>query len=178
MERNAQRFSLHLERDVIARLIPHRPPLALVDCVHSFAPGRRATLEASLAIDGSEAVLEGHFPGRALWPGAYVMEGLAQAAALLLVLQEVFEDKGEAAVLDPVAELDRTGTTEPPAIGVLASTEIKFQRPIAPPATLQYQITLMGVFGTVRRLEGVALLDGEPVASGRMAIAILAGTPT
>ena len=69
--------------DVIARLLPQGDPIRLVDSVISWRPQH---IHARYRVPADHPVLAGHFPGRPLWPGVYLIEGLAQAALLLGVL--------------------------------------------------------------------------------------------
>ena len=71
---------------MVRRLLPHRPPLLLVDRIHAFSPGDVPSLRASRQISASEPVFAGHFPQLSLWPGVYTVEGLGQACNLLYVL--------------------------------------------------------------------------------------------
>ena len=75
-------MTLPLGPEVIEQLLPHRPPLLLLDAVTQFAADP-PSLTATKHIAATEAVFAGHFPGRAIWPGAYTIEGLAQACALV-----------------------------------------------------------------------------------------------
>lgn len=78
--------ALELGPDVVRRLLPHRPPLLLVDRIHAFTAEDPASLRASRYISASEPVFAGHFPQLSLWPGVYTIEGLGQTCNLLYVL--------------------------------------------------------------------------------------------
>lgn len=65
----------------IRELLPHRYPLLLVDKILDLTPYK--FLLASKNITMNEPVFQGHFPDRPIYPGVYLIEGLAQASAIL-----------------------------------------------------------------------------------------------
>lgn len=66
----------------IVTLVPHRPPQLLLDRVLDATPDR-ITTEGHIPADA----LPGHFPGRPIVPGAWLVEGLAQSLAALAALR-------------------------------------------------------------------------------------------
>lgn len=65
----------------IARTLPHRYPMLLIDRVISCEPGR--CLRAIKNVTINEPFFPGHFPGFPVMPGVLVIEALAQAACIL-----------------------------------------------------------------------------------------------
>ena len=70
-----------LDRDGVMALLPHRPPMLLVDRASRVAPGVEAA--AQFAVDRELPCFAGHFPGDPVLPGIYLLECMAPAAALL-----------------------------------------------------------------------------------------------
>lgn len=65
----------------IAALLPHRPPMLMVDRVLELdGAGARAVKQ----ISWSEPCFQGHFPGQPIFPGVLVIEALAQTCAIWL----------------------------------------------------------------------------------------------
>ena len=64
----------------IAALLPHRPPMLMVDRVLELdGAGARAVKQ----ISWSEPCFQGHFPGQPIFPGVLVIEALAQTLSLI-----------------------------------------------------------------------------------------------
>lgn len=82
--------ALPIDAEGIKRLIPHRPPFLLVDEVVELDQGRKIVAYKRLRED--DPVLAGHFPGNPVYPGVYMVEGLAQAAAILGQFSENVKD--------------------------------------------------------------------------------------
>lgn len=157
----------------IERLLPHREPLLLVDRVDHYVPGPRPRLRAGLSIDGREPVLRAHFPGQPIWPGAYLLEGLAQAAGLLLGLDWLFATQGAQGVRDfsEHGSLDRVSGS-PSGGGLLARAEVAFLSPVQPPAQLVYELRRRGGADRIERVDGRVEVDGQAVAEGSLVIAL------
>ena len=65
----------------ILKQLPHRYPILLVDRVLELEKGVRIKALKNVSIN--EPHFQGHFPHRPVMPGVLMVEGLAQAAALV-----------------------------------------------------------------------------------------------
>lgn len=65
----------------IMRLIPHRPPFLLVDCIKSI---ETHAVVAIKNVSINEPYFQGHFPGHPVMPGVLLIEALAQAGCIML----------------------------------------------------------------------------------------------
>lgn len=79
MEKSA--FTLPIECHTLQQSLPHRFPFFLIDRVLSLEPS--ASIEAIKNISLSDPILQGHFPGRPVYPGVLIIESMAQASAIL-----------------------------------------------------------------------------------------------
>ncbi|MFU8893148.1 MAG: 3-hydroxyacyl-ACP dehydratase FabZ family protein [Luteolibacter sp.] len=61
--------------------LPHGPAFRFISELRELEPGVSAT--ATYTITGTEAFLEGHFPGNPIWPGVIMIEAIAQLAGVV-----------------------------------------------------------------------------------------------
>ena len=80
-------------KDVIESILPHRDPFLLVDEVTELDPGRRVV--ARRAVSADDWWFPGHFPERAVMPGVLIVEAMAQAGAVAVLVEE--ENRGKIA---------------------------------------------------------------------------------
>ncbi len=71
----------------IKKIIPHRKPFLLIDEVIEVEPGK--SIKAVKNVDKSEYYFKGHFPQNPIMPGVLMLEAIAQAGAIaVLILPE------------------------------------------------------------------------------------------
>ena len=128
-------------RDVIERLIPHRPPFLLVDEILELEPGKRVVGRREIRAD--DWWFPGHFPERPVMPGVLTIEAIAQAGAI-------------AVLADPV----NTGKI-PFFAGIDAC---RFKRVVEPGDVLTLECEFTRVRGPLAKGQGRALV-GEEVAA-------------
>ena len=133
--------------------LPHRAPFLFVDEVVS---ADAAAAHCAWNVRGTEEFLKGHFPGRPLVPGVLITEALAQAA-------------GIAVAADP-AHANAAG-------GMLVHADIRFRRPVAPPARIELHASAEGGLGALHRFAVEARVDGTVVAEGQVVLAIHGSDP-
>ncbi len=125
----------------VLALLPHRPPMLLVDRIlEDEAPLR---LVAQKTVRADEPTLQGHFPGCPILPGVMLIEALAQAACLLAA-------RGS----DTASR-----TTLPCLMGV---RDASFLRPVRPGDTLELEVVRLRAWGRFWQVQGTARLAGEP----------------
>jgi 3-hydroxyacyl-[acyl-carrier-protein] dehydratase len=72
---------MQLDFEQIKELIPQRFPFIMIDRVLEIEPGKHAT--AVKNVSGNDMVFLGHFPEKAVMPGALIIEAMAQTAIIL-----------------------------------------------------------------------------------------------
>ncbi len=159
------RVRLDLGAEAVAELLPQRPPMRFVDRVEELLADP-PTLRAGLALDPADPILRGHFPDRPLWPGALLIEGLAQTAQLLLALRSVPRPTLEA------LKAGRAPGIEPRS-GLLAAVDVKLTRPVEVrrPVRIDYRVTFLETRLGMARCEVEAHVSGSTVGRGKLTLA-------
>ena len=147
---------LSFSRDQILEYLPHRPPFLLLDGAPRIVVGEK--IEAYKYINPEEPVLQGHFPGDPVYPGVYIIEGIAQAAAVLTFLSRV------AIGLEDIRFAFLTGVDE-----------ARFRKPVYPGDTLEYSVSLIKLRNYFAWLDGVAKVNDEIVAEVKISARIASG---
>ena len=132
----------------IMDILPHRYPLLLVDRVLEMEYGRR--IVALKNISFNEEVFQGHFPNHPVYPGVYLIEGMAQAGGILLLSK--YSEAERATKLMYFTAIERA----------------RFRRPVVPGDQVRYEIDVVRHRGSVGKLEGKAIVDGKVAAEARL----------
>ena len=143
---------MQLDFEDIKKLIPQRFPFIMIDRVLEIEPGKHAT--AVKNISGNDMVFLGHFPDKAIMPGALILEAMAQTAAVLVVL-----------TLGPDAEGK--------LVYFMTIDEARFRRPVAPGDTLHIHVTKLRHRRNVWKFSGQAKVNGTLVAEAEFAAMIM-----
>jgi 3-hydroxyacyl-[acyl-carrier-protein] dehydratase len=80
----------------IMRILPHRYPFLLIDRVIEIDQGKRIVALKNVSIN--EPFFAGHFPNAPVMPGVLTIEAMAQAGAILGLLEHKPEDMKNALV--------------------------------------------------------------------------------
>jgi 3-hydroxyacyl-[acyl-carrier-protein] dehydratase len=126
----------------IQSVLPHRYPILLVDRVLEIEPRKR--IVAIKNVTAGEPVFNGHFPGRPVMPGVFLVEGLAQTGGLLLLHDMP----------------DRANKL----IYFMGIEEAKFRRPVVPGDQVRYEIEVLRLRSMHCKMAGKVFVDGHLVA--------------
>jgi len=147
MTGNARR----IEAAEILELLPHRPPMLLVDRVIEVVPG--SLIRAVKAVSIAEPALAGHFPGRPVMPGVLLIEAMAQACALLVHATEPFDHTRQ-------------------HLALLGVDRARFRRPVLPGDTLELRCEVGSHRGGTWRLKAQAFVEGQLAAEAAILAAV------
>ena len=79
-------YKCPLDIEQIQELLLHRYPFLLIDRVLEFKSGPEPCVTAMKNVTVNEPFFQGHFPGHPIMPGVLVIESMAQAAGVLMHL--------------------------------------------------------------------------------------------
>jgi 3-hydroxyacyl-[acyl-carrier-protein] dehydratase len=80
-------------KDLIESILPHRDPFLLIDEVTELEPGARVV--ARRTVHREDWWFPGHFPERPVMPSVLIVEAMAQAGAVAVLVEE--ENRGKIA---------------------------------------------------------------------------------
>lgn len=142
---------MKLNHEQIRQILPHRPPLLMVDTAEEVEPGVRAV--TGLYVDPDWAIFEGHFPDSPVFPGIYSIEAMAQTTDLVLLTKSEYAGK------------------EPLLIG---ADRAKFYKKIVPGDALEIFATLIyeREEKAIATCQCAIRADGELMASCDITIAV------
>lgn len=138
---NANQVELSLEQ--ITRLIPHRPPMLMIEKIINVIPGESAIGIKTVSLD--EWYFQGHFPQKPVMPGVMIIEALAQTAAALAMHTLDLYDQEK-------------------LVYFMGIDEARFRKMVLPEDVLHLEVQKTHRRGPVWRFKGLAKVNGEVVA--------------
>jgi 3-hydroxyacyl-[acyl-carrier-protein] dehydratase len=125
----------------ILTILPHRYPFLLIDRVTEIIRTKRIVAIKNVSVN--EPYFVGHFPAGPIMPGVLVVEAMAQAGGVLLLIE--FPDREHKLLLFTGIE------------------RAKFRRPVSPGDQLRIEVDVLVWRGNAGRMLGKAYL-GDKVA--------------
>ena len=132
-------------------LLPHQPPMRLLEEVVSVNPGAEAV--GRRLAKREDFYFQGHFPQDPIVPAVILVEMVAQAG-------------GIAAGAPRAGESPQTLQLRVAAIG-----PFKFPAPARPGAVLDVSARVVGRLGGLYKIDGAVTADGIVVATGTLTLA-------
>jgi 3-hydroxyacyl-[acyl-carrier-protein] dehydratase len=133
----------------IEAILPHRDPFLLLDEVVELEPGRKVVARRLVRAD--DWWFPGHFPERPVMPGVLIVEAMAQAGAVAVLVEEA--NRGKIAFF---AGID----------------ECRFKRVVEPGDELTLTCEIDAVRGPVGRGKATAHVAGRLAARGTLTFAV------
>lgn len=146
---------MEIKFEEIRKLIPQKFPLLMVDRVISLEKGK--SIVAIKNISGNEIHFLGHFPDTAVFPGALILEGMAQTAIILFRKSR---------------DVEPNPPDDPDLLFFFGAASARFFHPVVPGDQLRIEVKVVKAYSTGGMVEAVATVDGKTVAKGELTFGV------
>jgi 3-hydroxyacyl-[acyl-carrier-protein] dehydratase len=141
-----------LDFEDIKKLIPQRFPFIMIDKVIDLEPGKEAT--AIKNISGNDIFFLGHFPDKAIMPGAAIIEAMAQTSIVLFASARK-RDEGEKI-----------------PIYYFGSVKARFHHPVVPGDQLRIKVVNVKTLPTGAYVSGEAFVEDKKVSEAELVFSV------
>ncbi|MCK5282657.1 MAG: 3-hydroxyacyl-ACP dehydratase FabZ [Nanoarchaeota archaeon] len=139
-----------IDSNAVKQIIPYERPFLMIDRVLSLEKNKIIAIKNTTA---NEEFFKGHFAGFPIMPGALIIEGMGQAATLMIRYN--IENHLEKEVL------------------AYKIKEAKFTLPTFPGDQLKYEVVLLGQDERGGLVSAKAFVDDKVVAEAQMMLAVV-----
>ena len=142
----------------LMELLPHRPPMLLIDRMVDIVPDLSATGIRAVSIN--DPAFLGHFPGHPVMPGVMIVEAMAQTAGALVMYS-------------------MNANAADKLVYFMSIDKARFRHPVVPGDLLRIPVKLQRARAPVWRFAGEAYVDGKLCAEAEFSAMIMdkAGRP-
>lgn len=140
-----------LDVNEIQKILPHRPPMLLVDKIIEIEPFKSAVGIKNVTM--MEPHFRGHFPDKPIMPGVLLLEAMAQVGGVAMLYPE--ENRGKLALFGGMEN-------------------VKFKRPVVPGDQVVTKAEIVKTRGPFGTLHADAYVDDVLVASADFKFALKA----
>lgn len=137
-----------LDFEDIKNIVPQRFPFIMIDKVLDLEPGKKGT--AIKNISGNDIFFLGHFPDKAIMPGAAIIEAMAQASIILFATAK-----------------DRNAKKKLP-IYYFGSVKARFYHPVVPGDQLRIEVVNIKSLPTGAYIAGEAFVEDKKVSEAEL----------
>lgn len=138
-----------LDINEIKKILPHRYPFLLVDCIEEMEPGVKAVGYKNVTVN--EPFFQGHFPEYPVMPGVLLIEALAQVGAVAILSLE--ENKGKLAFFGSIKNA-------------------KFRKQVIPGDVVRLETEIIKCKGPMGVGKAIATVDGKMAAEAEISFMI------
>ena len=131
----------------IMELLAHRYPFLLIDRVIKVVPGDKITALKNVTVN--EPFFQGHFPGRPIMPGVFIIEAMAQAGGILAYLTGSVEQRNR-------------------LIYFMGMDKVRFRKPVVPGDQIIIEAKIIKFRSKAAKMSGIATVDNQMVAEAEL----------
>jgi 3-hydroxyacyl-[acyl-carrier-protein] dehydratase len=152
MERAPGRELASIDISRILECLPHRYPFLMIDRIVAIDGDESAIGIKNVTFN--EPIFQGHFPGKPIFPGVLIIEGMAQTAGAIVIAHDA--DKGGKSI-----------------VLMLTIDKAKFRKPAEPGDRIEFHIKKIQRRRNVGRYEAKAKVDGVVIAEAEIGAMIV-----
>ncbi|HMK50530.1 MAG TPA: 3-hydroxyacyl-ACP dehydratase FabZ [Thermodesulfovibrionales bacterium] len=143
---------MELGFEEIKKLIPQRFPFIMIDRIIEMVPGKEVVSIKN--VSGNDILFLGHFPEKAIMPGAAIIEAMAQTSIVLFAS-------------------DRTTSREEHApIYYFGSVKARFHHPVVPGDQLRIKVVNVKTLPTGAYVSGEAFVGDKKVSEADLVFSV------
>jgi len=142
-----------LETNDLLRLLPHRYPFLMVDRVIEIDRDQSCIGIKNVTVN--EPFFQGHFPGRPVFPGVLLLEGMAQTAGAICGMVN--------------------SAARPPSVFLLTIDKAKFRQLVLPGHVVEYHMRQLKRRKQMWWYGGEAKVSGQVVAEAEVGALLTEG---
>jgi len=137
---------IQLDAQAIAKIMPHRYPMLLIDRILDLEPGKRVTAIKNVTFN--EPYFMGHFPHHPVMPGVLIVEAMAQAGGLMLLNM----------IDDPQSKV----------VYFMGIDNARFRKPVHPGDQLRFEVDMLTFRRGMCKIAGRAFVGDDLVTEATM----------
>jgi UDP-3-O-[3-hydroxymyristoyl] N-acetylglucosamine deacetylase/3-hydroxyacyl-[acyl-carrier-protein] dehydratase len=137
---------IQLDAQAIAKIMPHRYPMLLIDRIISLEAGKRVVALKNVTFN--EPFFAGHFPQHPVMPGVLIVEAMAQAGGLMLLHM----------IDDPTTQV----------VYFMGIDQARFRKPVRPGDQLRFEVEMLTFRRGMCKILGKAYVDDQLVTEATM----------
>ena len=142
-----------IDKKIIESLLPHREPMLLINKLINIVHLKTAT--AIVNVRKNSFFVQGHFPGKPVMPGVFIVEAFGQAAAALTAYS-----------VDPKEYKNKL-------VYLMSVEKARFRNPVFPDCELHLDIEAIRSHGRVWKYKGIAKVNGKIMADAQWSATIV-----
>ena len=141
-----------MDIDAILTCLPHRYPFLMIDRIIEIDSDNSAIGIKNVSVN--EPMFQGHFPGKPIFPGVLIIEGMAQTAGAIAIAA------------------DKTGG--PHVVYMVTVDKCKFRRPARPGDVIEYHIRKIRRRSAMGWYEARAMVGNTLIAEAEVGAMVMA----
>jgi 3-hydroxyacyl-[acyl-carrier-protein] dehydratase len=143
---------MQLSFEEIKELIPQRFPFIMIDKIIELDPGKLAV--AVKNVSGNDILFLGHFPDKAIMPGAAIIEAMAQTAIVLFAAGKEGESSGKKPIY------------------YFGSVKARFLHPVVPGDQIKIKMINVKTLPTGAYVSGEAFVEDKKISEAELVFSV------